>query len=105
SSSAWFGWRLGQEPRQRLGHRPHQGYVLLVAEPVAGQDPQRGAEQGALGLVSDIAVLDLPRNQRGAAFGEIQDPLLGVIPCLDAIGLLEHAKRGSLGVTKTLHGG
>src|SRR2546423_15150400 len=78
---------------------------MLVAEPVTGQDPKGGAEQGALGLVTDVAVLDLPRNQRGAAFGQIQDPLLGVIPWLGAVGLLEHAERGSLGVAKTLHGG
>src|ERR1700694_2739147 len=50
-------------------------------------------------------MLSLPRNERGPAFGEIQDPLLGVIPCLVTIGLFKDAECRSLGVPETLHGG
>src|ERR1700737_2717097 len=48
-------------------------------------------------------MLGFPRNERGPAFGEIQDPLLGIIPCLIAIGLFKDAECRSLGVPETLH--
>src|SRR6202011_1984036 len=50
-------------------------------------------------------MLGFPRNERGPAFGEIQDPLLGIIPCLITIGLFKDAECRSLSVPETLHRG
>ena len=51
---------LGEEPRQRFGHRPYERHEVLVRYALTGEQRERRAERGALGLVADRTVLVLP---------------------------------------------
>ena len=57
---------------------------------------KRCSERGRFGVMAFLAVLDLPRDERAAALGEVEDLALQRLPVRGAVGALDRRQRGRL---------
>src|SRR5437867_9666997 len=87
-----------QEPRQRLVHRSRERRELFAGDVVACEQRQGGSERGALGLVALLAMLVLPGDEGLPTLGHVEDRSPELVPSRPAVGFLDRAKSGTLGV-------
>src|SRR5258706_1762819 len=97
---AWLHARRGlvvrQEPRERFGHRLDERDVILRADEVLCEEPERSTERGPLGLVSLVAVHRLPRDEGALRLGQPEEAPAELLPRRPEVGLLDRGERGLL---------
>ena len=71
--------------------RPWGGPVLEVGavKMPGGLERERRSQRGGLGVVAVLAVLDLPRHERGAPLGEVEDLTVQRLPFGGAVRLFD----------------
>jgi hypothetical protein len=88
---------LGQEPRERFGHRLHQRGIVIGADVVACEQAEARSERGALRLVAALAVHALPRDERVLRLGQAEEAPVVRLPLVTELGALDRRERGFLG--------
>src|SRR5213594_575078 len=81
-----------KQPGQRLGHGPHERDVILAAQAILREEPERRAEGRALSLVADLAVLELPRDERGSTLGHLKDRAAKLVPGRSPVDTLDRGE-------------
>src|SRR5712692_2423532 len=84
---------LLQQPGQGLGHGALQRVLLLLADHSVGQEAKGRGERRVLSLVTHLAMLRPPGDERRAGFGHAKQRAANLVPGRTTVSLLDRLQR------------